>query len=126
MLKHVTVSEADKGRKDYQDFLRNQSGRFTTCLFWAIAHAHPYNLQKLAEVFPGHVYAYEECVKTGRIKIDLIPNNGLDDLICELEQLKAHMDEVQESKEKNGMQSRLLGLARQIGELCLQENKGQQ
>lgn len=118
----VTIGEADRGRRDYHDFLGDQSGHFTTCLFEAIAHAHLNNLQKLAEVFPGHVLAYEECVQTGRIKIEVIKNMRLDHLKVEFEKVKAHMDEVQKPKEKEELQKRLLQIARQIGELCLQAN----
>lgn len=76
MYRRVSLQAVNEGRKDYQDFLFGRSSHFFTHLFNTIAFANRTNIKKLAIIFPGHVFAYEEHMQTGRLKIQIETDQG--------------------------------------------------
>lgn len=64
---YITKDQIEKGRKEFDDYMRGRQGSFYTSLFQAIAHSIGENTRKLAEGFPGEVYAYVEYVYPERL-----------------------------------------------------------
>lgn len=58
----IKKKQIEEGRRHYNEFQKGMSGGFYTNLFKTIAAAKNENIYKMAQGFPGEVYAYREYI----------------------------------------------------------------